>query len=361
MDISKDTAKLIIDELSTVIKENLNFINNNGIIIYSTDPNRIGTFHEAAFKSKNEKRTIIVKSDDEYKGAKRGINLPVFFENRIVGVIGITGEYEEIRKYGSIIKKMTEILILEKYVEKSKLKKKEEIKYYLEGLIYNSVNEGYQEVREFDKKKRLCVGKNQISHISIEHSKNIEKILDKNLNYIDCIYSIFFNDIIILYFIDDLSKIRESLGKITLEIKKVTNYNIDFGVSGMYKNILKSKENYENSLIALQWGSIFKKESNLFIYDDLDLEILFSNINSDRIKKYRNIVLKNLKENQIEDFKKLINSYIKNNGSLTKISSDLYIHKNTVQYRLNKINETTGYNPRELSDLIRLYLAFILE
>lgn len=56
----------------------------------------------------------------------------------------------------------------------------------------------------------------------------------------------------------------------------------------------------------------------------------------------------------------MILAYIKNNGSISKTSSDLFIHKNTLQYRLNKVAKMTGYNPRELKSLIVLYLALEL-
>ena len=41
-------------------------------------------------------------------------------------------------------------------------------------------------------------------------------------------------------------------------------------------------------------------------------------------------------------------------------AEDLFVHKNTVQYRLNKLRDITGLDPRNVEDFIRLYLAFIL-
>ena len=41
-------------------------------------------------------------------------------------------------------------------------------------------------------------------------------------------------------------------------------------------------------------------------------------------------------------------------------ADELYLHKNTLQNRLNKIAEKTGYNPRKLSDFTVLALAFKL-
>ena len=48
------------------------------------------------------------------------------------------------------------------------------------------------------------------------------------------------------------------------------------------------------------------------------------------------------------------------NGSIKHCSEDLFMHKNTLQNRLNKIAEDTGYNPRDLNDFSTLDAAFSL-
>jgi carbohydrate diacid regulator len=63
---------------------------------------------------------------------------------------------------------------------------------------------------------------------------------------------------------------------------------------------------------------------------------------------------------EVLESEKLILGYIANNGSLNKTSEQLFIHKNTLQYRLNRIEQTTGLNPRNLEDLIKLYIAIQL-
>ncbi|WP_419773134.1 helix-turn-helix domain-containing protein [Helcococcus kunzii] len=45
---------------------------------------------------------------------------------------------------------------------------------------------------------------------------------------------------------------------------------------------------------------------------------------------------------------------------MTKSSKTLFIHKNTLQYKLNKLEKLTGYNPRTLDDFVVLKLAFLL-
>ncbi|MGT2829148.1 sugar diacid recognition domain-containing protein [Streptococcus hillyeri] len=96
-----------------IIQQELNFFSTEGIIIASTDPSRIGQQnHQGAQFVLEANQAIVIEYDDQYKGAKQGINLPVAIDHQMVGVIGITGKKEEVSQYGEIIKEMTEVLIL---------------------------------------------------------------------------------------------------------------------------------------------------------------------------------------------------------------------------------------------------------
>ena len=53
----------------------------------------------------------------------------------------------------------------------------------------------------------------------------------------------------------------------------------------------------------------------------------------------------------------LLETYYRNNMSLKQTSDELYIHKNTLQYRLERIYNKCNLNPRNFNDSVILYLA----
>ena len=103
MNISKQLARNIVKNLKDVLKQEINFIDTEGIIIASTDEERIRTLHEGAKSFWIRKRSFI-SEDGQFKGTKRGINAPVYFEQHIIGIIGLTGG-KEVKKYAEILKK----------------------------------------------------------------------------------------------------------------------------------------------------------------------------------------------------------------------------------------------------------------
>lgn len=114
MKIPKQSSRRIVEEISGVIGQQVNMMDQLGVIVASTDPARIGTFHGGAKRIIDERlASLTIRDGDEYPGTRPGINLPIEYQGDIVGVIGVTGPEEQVKKYGQIIKKMTEILILD--------------------------------------------------------------------------------------------------------------------------------------------------------------------------------------------------------------------------------------------------------
>ncbi|PKK96266.1 MAG: transcriptional regulator, partial [Tenericutes bacterium HGW-Tenericutes-3] len=122
MILSKNVADQIVKELSQIVEQHINVMDIQGVIISSTDSNRIGTIHGGALKIIEENLPeLVIESNDQFPGSKNGINLPIAFQGAIIGVIGMTGIKDEVYKYGQIIKKMTEILLLDSFVREQHL------------------------------------------------------------------------------------------------------------------------------------------------------------------------------------------------------------------------------------------------
>ncbi|NME41536.1 hypothetical protein HF863_01900 [Lactobacillus agilis] len=52
-------------------------------------------------------------------------------------------------------------------------------------------------------------------------------------------------------------------------------------------------------------------------------------------------------------------AYIQHNGNIVQTSKYLHIHRNTLNYRLTKINDFFTLNPHNIKDLFQLYLGYI--
>lgn len=112
---------------------------------------------------------------------------------------------------------------------------------------------------------------------------------------------------------------------------------------------------YDTARIAL--NSLKNSSFNYAFFDDLTLEILLGSLPETATNEYLQKTISKLNENDIS----LLQSYFEHDQSLSKTSEALFLHKNTLQYKLDRIHRICGLNPRSFKDGAVLYLALQLK
>ena len=111
---------------------------------------------------------------------------------------------------------------------------------------------------------------------------------------------------------------------------------------------------YQSALTALKYSQ--GSENRIAFFDDMTLEILLSSISGQEKEAYLQKTISSLSEEE----KNLLQAYFEEDMSLLGTSQKLFLHKNTVQYKLNHIYQKCGLNPRAFKDAVLLYLALQL-
>lgn len=361
MQISKRNATYIVQEISKIIGEKINMMNADGIIIASSDANRIGTFHAAAKELIDHKlQEVIVKNESEYEGARPGLNLAINFQEEIVGVIGVTGPYNKVAKYGQIIKKMTEILLLDQYYKEQKDIDKRIKERYLDEWMFGEskditplfVQQGKTLQIDITLPRRIMA----ISFITGEqqNEKAQRMIDDAEKMIIDLIRedrnSYFLkNGMELLCAVSDcpdsdMIKLAERMKK-DAESKHSIKFccGIDDGCEGyvlIHNSIIKATKALRTSLRSPQKG--------IRLYASISMEIFQSELTGSIKREYIFRIFKDCTLEEIDQWMRLLNIFYEEEGSITATANRMFIHKNTLQYKLNKIKERTGYDPRSI-------------
>lgn len=92
-------AQELVEATSSLVRgRTINVMNKEGIIIASTEKHRIGTFHAGAKWVIDNGRPLAITKKQVilYPGAKEGYNLPIKSGDKIIGVVGIFGDPEDI-------------------------------------------------------------------------------------------------------------------------------------------------------------------------------------------------------------------------------------------------------------------------
>ncbi|MBU0928516.1 MAG: helix-turn-helix domain-containing protein [Spirochaetes bacterium] len=116
------SAAAFLARLGEHIDHNINIIDREGVIIASLDPSRVGSYHDAARRLVATGAAIerVAVDPDLPSGVRPGVNLPIVRRGETIGVVGVTGEPDEVTPLAYAVKTSVESMIeLEAWKEKA--------------------------------------------------------------------------------------------------------------------------------------------------------------------------------------------------------------------------------------------------
>lgn len=355
--ISKALAQQIVNSVKSVCNQNINFIDDKGLIVASTVPERIGGFHEAGYRVVTTGSAIEVSEKDNFLGTRPGINIPITYHESVVAAIGISGEPDSVRKYAYLARSITDILLMEQEFEANGAQKRSRTNYVIRCLINGEeMNSTY--FAETLKENALT----EYSICRIVIVKLLPGAKSDNLILLHSsvttafgqmrrgFYRYNYPDEYILI-TDERNWKHES--SILRELAGANAHSLSIGVGGAV-DIRKSRSSYQCARIAL---SCTQKDTPFVVYDDLGFELILADLPGERQKSYCDKMLGGLSD---EDCR-LLKVYFEHDMSLKKTCETVYLHKNSLQYKLNRIYNQCSYNPRRFRDAVSLYVALRLK
>ncbi len=139
-----------------------------------------------------------------------------------------------------------------------------------------------------------------------------------------------------------MSKVRIAMGTIVNEIKEVSR-------------------SYKEAKLALDVGKIFYSEKNVVAYNNLGIGRLIYQLPLPLCKMFIKEIFGG---KSLEDFDEetlsTINKFFENNLNVSETSRQLYIHRNTLVYRLDKLQKATNLDLRIFEDAITFKIALMV-
>ncbi len=368
MQLSRHSAQQIVAEIGQLVKQNINLMDETGHIIASTDPSRIGNFHEGAFRIISQRLPeLYITPADVTPTVRQGINLPIELNGDVVGVIGITGKYEEVFAYGKIVKKMTQILILERReLDQRRLDDRVRTRFLEEWVMGAGLSNpqtlsdrGFALGIDIRTPRQVMVVsvRNPTEYtVSLEGQMLMEQVEETVSACVRGWYgaTVFRNAARqILLLPRRGNQESEALARRIME-QVYTRHHVHtlIGMDGLSGDI---------HIAYLQanraWRIASHRRDGLVRYRDLGAEILLDDISLNRKAEFLRKVFSDKPHEEILEYVTLLDAYFAAEGSLTQAAQSLFIHKNTLQYRLRRLAEETGLDVRKPSEAVTLHMA----
>ena len=353
--IEAEFARKFIEQVTQYTEYNINIMNENGIIIASRDPKRIGAFHEVAFRIVTGTEELVVTTNaDDYPGVLPGINQVIMLDGKREGVVGITGNPDEVKPIALITKMAVESMLkFERQEEKLRLRFSRKDRFF--NLLTQTEHADVQELRsiaaDLHYSENLCRvpilckvrGSGAADILSLVKSNRLHTSEDISF-VLDDSHLLVFKTVATESLSDGgrgeiCSYLKEPLSRISSSKSDCTFY------VGTFQTAFSQ---YYYSYRHCKWleEQGFHHEKIVYFYDRLPSYIA-SILPQSELQKIFNVYEKRLDSKFLLEFSEVAQGLIGSNYNLVSASQKLNVHKNTLIYRLKKIRDTLGLNVLE--------------
>ena len=157
---------------------------------------------------------------------------------------------------------------------------------------------------------------------------------------------------------DDLEKTANMVLDM-LNTEAMTKVHVAFGtVVGEIKEVSRS---YKEAKMALDVGKIFYSDKNVIAYNKLGIGRLIYQLPIPLCKMFIREIFDGKSPDEFDDETlATINKFFENSLNVSETSRQLYIHRNTLVYRLDKLQKSTSLDLRIFEDAITFKIALMV-
>ena len=157
----------------------------------------------------------------------------------------------------------------------------------------------------------------------------------------------------------------EQMQKIAEHILDAVGRNPDGSTHIAYGTIVKElkevSRSYKEARMALDVGKIFFDEKEVIAYSSLGIGRLIYQLPIPLCKMFIKEIFENKSPDDFdEETLTTINKFFENSLNVSETSRQLYIHRNTLVYRLDKLQKSTGLDLRVFEDAITFKIALMV-
>lgn len=371
--LTDELAQQVVDHIMPTASQNINIMNDQGIIIASGHKHRLHTFHKGAKDVLEQGKMIEIYPADVtlYPGSLPGLNMPIVLNNHIIGVVGVSGHPDEVRSTAKMIKMVTELILEREILREDSLSHSQLQKQFVTLLCSDRASENYEKLMKAAKllnyeldlpRLVLTVNLKPILDQAIEDFGLTNLVLSRTR---ECLEQALTNstsikqqdfvafldkELIILKHFPLTTPVncQKQWGTDIYEIIHAVYQDvpIKIGLGSLVPAYNELSLSYQESRYCVTSRNSQQKIASIHDADIL-CEYLVNKINT----VVPCLALSSLKAqlegdlSQKYDMKNTIIHLLNHHLNITCTAKSLYIHRNTLLFRLKRLQDTTGLEP----------------
>jgi carbohydrate diacid regulator len=342
----------VIQQMKDTLDRVVGVVDENGAVIACSELGRIGEIHEGIMGELSG-APLLLRGGWTYKpfGSKPRSDYAVFVE----------GSDQMATKYAGIIA-----------VSLSSIKQYYDERYDRGNFIKNVILDNILPGDIYLKARELHLNSDVVRAVLLI------RVTDKNdVSVYDVIQNLFPDrqkDFVINVGENDIALVKEvkasidasDLEKLALSI--VDTLSSEFythslvGIGTIVSGIKDLAKSFKEAQIALEVGKVFDTDKNIVSYDNLGIARLIYQLPTTLCDMFlKEVFKKGAIESLDQETLFTIQRFFENNLNVSETSRKLFVHRNTLVYRLEKIKKLTGLDLRQFDHAIVFKVALMVK
>jgi len=351
--LSAKVFQNLVYRVKDILGCDVDITDSGGIVFASTRRNAVGEYNEAA--------ADFIDSGEEYAETENAAFMKVGNRGNLDFVAVIYGSIEDRKKAMELVSLAVENarLYYEEKFDKNNFMKN----VVLGNILPGDISLRAKELRVKDDVRRI------IYSIHTEESKDIHAY-----NIIQSLFPNDSKDFVVL--LDDQNTVlvkelkeRETRDDIyrkariiidTLNTELMVKASV--GIGSEVTRLRDISRSYKDAQTALAIGKIFETDKDIIDYNHLGIGRLIYQLPTTLCKLFLNEVFKDNVYEQIDQETMItIKKFFENSLNVSETSRQLFVHRNTLVYRLDKIQKLTGMDLRKFEDAMLFKVAMMVK
>ncbi|MGI5423152.1 CdaR family transcriptional regulator [Streptomyces sp. CA-179760] len=380
--LSPSLAQEIARDTSAAIGYNVLITDADGVIIGSGAPGRVGTFHEASVEVMHTKEAATHNASQAQllRGVRPGVTLPLVAGGQAVGTVGITGTPAQVRRFGLLVKRQTEILLRESVMLRSRLLAERAAENLLadlasydpevieaDSLVFRAADLGF-DLRlhriavAFEVTAPPRAPRRDIGLVRTEVLRTVREVFADPQDIVA---------VIAPGRVGVLPRLtpRRPVDSVTIDCRRVIDalaaqdgLAARAGIGEPATTVDALHDSYQDACEALRLGARRPEGPLVHPIGELRVHQLLTALGQPARTRLLDSATAQLRtQPDWPTLRDTITAWCESGYNLVRTAAALHIHRNTVVYRMNKIEQLTGRPLRDHHATLALYLACLTD
>ena len=203
----------------------------------------------------------------------------------------------------------------------------------------------------------------QIEHPDVAVVDTLRKMFPERQK--DFVISVSESDVVVVKELSNNADERETQ-KLALSIEQTIlsefGWHTVIGIGSVAHHLRELADRYKEAQIAIDVGRVFEPDKTIIHYENLGIGRLIYQLPTTLCDMFLSEVFK---KNPIDSLDQetldIITKFFENNLNISETSRKLFVHRNTLVYRLGKIKKMTGLDLREFDQAIVFKVALMVK